>query len=88
MEIFKEAPLYANKELLLIISATSTCDPGDIFFTISELKSQKITVSVIGLSGNNHIYKILTEETQGKYEVPLDEDHFQNQLLVIVFTFT
>lgn len=58
MKIFQEAPLYANKEILILISATSTCDPGDIFATISDIKAQKIGCSMIGLSGKNHIFKV------------------------------
>lgn len=56
--MFREAPLYANKEMLILVSATSTCDPGDIFSTISEIKNLKITCSVISLSGRNHIFKV------------------------------
>ena len=56
--MFREIPLYANKEMLLLVSATSTCDPGDIFSTIAEIKNLKITCSVIGLSGRNHIFKV------------------------------
>jgi len=27
-------------------------------------------------------WKVLAEETEGKYDVPLDEDHYQNLILV------
>lgn len=64
MKSFREAPLYANKEMLILVSATSTCDPGDIFATISEIKNLKITCSVIGLSGRNHIFKVRKKKDQ------------------------
>lgn len=59
MKIFQETPLYANKEMLILISATSTCDAGDIFTTIADMKNQKISCSVIGISGRNYIFKVI-----------------------------
>jgi transcription initiation factor TFIIH subunit 2 len=43
-------PAYGHKEVLIVSSALSTCDPGNIDATIALLKKEKIRVSSISLS--------------------------------------
>ncbi|KAI4365346.1 hypothetical protein MLD38_021339 [Melastoma candidum] len=43
-------PSYGHREILILTSALSTCDPGDIVDTIQKCKNSKICCSVIGLS--------------------------------------
>lgn len=82
IKIFKEAPLYSHKEILFLLSATSTCDPGDIFSTIEKIKNLMITCSIIHFSGSSYISQFLADKTEGKFEVPLDEEQFKNMISV------
>lgn len=52
----------------MIYSGLTTCDPGDIFDTISDLKKDTIRVSVIHLSAELRICEKICKETQGKTE--------------------
>lgn len=68
-----QIPSYGHREVLVLYSALSTCDPGDITETIQECKKAKIRCSVIGLSAEIYICRHLCEETGGLYTVALDE---------------
>lgn len=68
-----QIPSYGHREVLILYSALSTCDPGDIMETIKKCKKSKIRCSVIGLSAELFICKHLCQETGGLYSVALDE---------------
>ncbi|KAK1271999.1 hypothetical protein QJS04_geneDACA022043 [Acorus gramineus] len=76
-----QSPSYGHREVLILYSALSTCDPGDIMETIEKCKKSKIRCSVVGLSAEIYICKHLCEETGGEYSVALDESHFKESLL-------
>ncbi|XP_062172988.1 general transcription factor IIH subunit 2 [Alnus glutinosa] len=76
-----QIPSYGHREVLVLYSALSTCDPGDIMETIQKCKKSKIRCSVIGLSAEIFICKHLCQETGGSYSVALDEVHFKELLL-------
>ena len=76
----KHMPGHTSREILLIIGSLTTCDPGQIFETIENLKKQKIRCSAIGLSAEVYITKFLTQETGGSYGVILDLSHFSDLL--------
>lgn len=68
-----QIPSYGVREVLILNSSLSTCDPGDIMETIQQCKKSKIRCSVIGLSAEIFICKHLCQETGGLYSVALDE---------------
>lgn len=68
-----QIPSYGHREVLILYSALSTCDPGDIMETIQKCKKSKLRCSVIGLSAEMFICKHLCQETGGIYSVALDE---------------
>ncbi|CAI0388201.1 unnamed protein product [Linum tenue] len=74
-------PSYGHREVLILYSALSTCDPGDIMETIQKCKKAKLRCSVIGLSAEMFVCKHLCQETGGSYMVALDEGHFKELLL-------
>lgn len=73
LENLKQIPSYGHREVLILYSALSTCDPGDLMKTIQECKKSKIRCSVIGLAAEMFICKHLCQETGGTYSVALDE---------------
>lgn len=68
-----QIPSYGHREVLILYSALSTCDPGDIMETIQNCKKGKMRCSVIGLAAEMFICKHLCQETGGTYSVALDE---------------
>ncbi len=58
---------HSSREVLIIMGALNTCDPGDIFETIKECKKLKLRISIIGLAAEVHICKKLCAETEGVY---------------------
>ncbi|XP_077239516.1 general transcription factor II H2 [Tasmannia lanceolata] len=76
-----QIPSYGHREVLILYSALSTCDPGDVMESIQKCKKAKIRCSVVGLSAEIYICKHLCEETGGSYTVALDESHFKELLL-------
>lgn len=68
-----QIPSYGHREVLILYSALSTCDPGDIMETIQKCKTGKMRCSVIGLAAEMFICKHLCQETGGMYSIALDE---------------
>ena len=84
-----------SKEILIILGALFTSDPGDIHKTIDNLVKDDIRVRVIGLSAQvaicqelvnrtNHVAAKNTTGTTGNYGVILNEPHFRELLLSCV----
>lgn len=77
------APLHGTREVLVILGAIYTVDPGDIHDTIKALVSAKITCTVVGLSAEVAICRTIVARTnpsmnpQAAYNVALDEAHFR-----------
>ncbi|KAG7318619.1 hypothetical protein KOW79_018374 [Hemibagrus wyckioides] len=80
MQTLKHMPGHTSREILVIFSSLTTCDPANIYDLIKTLKSLKIRVSVIGLSAEVRVCSVLTRETGGSYNVILDESHFKELL--------
>jgi transcription initiation factor TFIIH subunit 2 len=59
-------PSHGSKEVLLIFGSLTTCDPGDIYETIDELKSDMVRISIVGLAAEVQICRKLCESTKGK----------------------
>ncbi|KAI3791416.1 hypothetical protein L2E82_05185 [Cichorium intybus] len=80
-EQLDQIPSYGHREVIILYSALSTCDPGDVMETIQKCKQSKIRCSVIGLSAELYICKYLCQETGGLYSVALDEAHLKELIL-------
>lgn len=84
LQTLKHMPAHTSREVLVIFSSLTTCDPANIYELIKTLNGLKIRVSVIGLSAEVRVCTILTRETGGSYNVILDESHFKELLLLHV----
>jgi transcription initiation factor TFIIH subunit 2 len=82
--ILKHIPSYGSREILIVYSSLSTCDPGNIFETISQLKQLHIRVNIICLSAEIHFCKQITEMTKGFYAVAMDSSHLTELLNVLI----
>eukprot|EP01112_Ceratiomyxa_fruticulosa_P011168 TRINITY_DN3013_c0_g1_i2.p1 TRINITY_DN3013_c0_g1~~TRINITY_DN3013_c0_g1_i2.p1 ORF type:complete len:381 (-),score=48.39 TRINITY_DN3013_c0_g1_i2:293-1435(-) len=73
-------PKHGSREIVVIFASLTTCDPGDIYTTIENLKKENIRASVVGLSAELRVCRALTEQTNGLFSVALNEDHFREVL--------
>ncbi|POI35109.1 hypothetical protein CIB84_001139, partial [Bambusicola thoracicus] len=81
MQTLKHMPGHTSREVLIVFSSLTTCDPANIYDLIKCLKAVKIRVSVIGLSAEVRVCTVLTRETGGTYHVILDESHYKELLM-------
>lgn len=84
-DFLSHIPSYGHREVLILYSALSTCDPGDVMETIQKCKLSKIRCSVVGLSAELYICKYLCQETGGSYSVALDEVSFHFSKDIIIY---
>ncbi|CAG8605585.1 1602_t:CDS:2 [Paraglomus brasilianum] len=59
-------PGHGSREVLIIFGSLTTCDPGNIYDTISQLQKDSIRVSVVGLAAEVQICRYMAKETKGK----------------------
>nr|XP_013797060.1 PREDICTED: general transcription factor IIH subunit 2-like [Apteryx mantelli mantelli]XP_013815768.1 PREDICTED: general transcription factor IIH subunit 2-like [Apteryx mantelli mantelli] len=67
MQTLKHMPGHTSREVLIVFSSLTTCDPANIYDLIKCLKAVKIRVSVIGLSAEVRVCTVLARETGGMY---------------------
>ncbi|KAJ3214123.1 hypothetical protein HDU67_002032 [Dinochytrium kinnereticum] len=78
--ILLHVPSHGTREILILYGSLTTCDPGDIFTTIEQLKKDNIRVSIIGLTAEMKICKTICKETNGSYTVVLSETHLKETI--------
>ena len=69
----RDTPSYGHREVLLVFSSLSSCDPGDIAATIRECQAARLRCSLIGLAAEVHVCRTLCSQTGGVYAVALNE---------------
>jgi len=74
------APPYAHKEVLIINSSITICDPDDINETIDSLKLDNIVCSVISLSAHIYVLGQFAKVTGGQFYLARNRDHFEEIL--------
>uniref|UniRef100_A0ACB8ER87 General transcription factor IIH subunit 2 n=1 Tax=Sphaerodactylus townsendi TaxID=933632 RepID=A0ACB8ER87_9SAUR len=80
-QTLKHMPGHTSREVLVIFSSLTTCDPSNIYDLIKCLKAVKIRVSIIGLSAEVRVCTVIARETGGTYHVILDESHYKELLM-------
>jgi transcription initiation factor TFIIH subunit 2 len=71
-------PEFVRKEVLIINSSLSVCDPGDIFQTIDSVVQDNIYCSVISLSAQLNVLNQLTLRTNGTFSLAKEKDDFSD----------
>ncbi|RSM07581.1 hypothetical protein CEP52_005171 [Fusarium oligoseptatum] len=79
------APSHGTREVLIIYGALLSSDPGDIHETVGNLITDRIRVSIVGLSAQVAICADLCSRTnagdESQYNVAMDEVHFRELFL-------
>lgn len=76
------APRYGSREIIVIMSALATCDPGDILGeTLPRLLHAGIRLSTISLQSEVHICKKLADVTGGVAGVCMNTGHLRDLVM-------
>ncbi len=75
---------HVSRELLLIVSSLSTCDPGDLNSAAISAKHARIRISIIHFSGAMFAGEQLCRATGGTHAVMVDKTHFSQILFANV----
>ena len=80
-------PSHGTREVVIILGALLTSDPGDIHDTIKACIKARIRVSIIGLAAQMHICGEICKKTnagdENAYNVAIDEVNFRELLMGI-----
>ncbi|PQE12838.1 hypothetical protein CJF30_00002726 [Rutstroemia sp. NJR-2017a BBW] len=81
------APSHGTREVLIIYGALLSSDPGDIHDTITNLITDRIRVSIVGLAAQVAICAELCSKTNAgdtsTYSVALNEQHFRELVMAV-----
>ncbi len=84
--LLKDVPQYGSREVLLISGALSTCDGGgELVTSLQEVKEAAIRCSVVSLSAEVHVFRLLTHATKGTSRVPFVFANYNFALFVTWF---
>ncbi|XP_037936879.1 general transcription factor IIH subunit 2-like [Teleopsis dalmanni] len=81
IEHFKSLSIAVPGEILIIMSSLSTCDPSDINIILETIKEAGIRCSMISFSAEVRLFRYLTQQTKGEFDVVLDGSHYRDLLL-------
>jgi len=80
-------PSHGTREVVIVLGALLTSDPGDIHDTIKSCIKDRIRVSIIGLAAQMHICAEICRKTnagdENSYNVATDEVHYRELLMAI-----
>ncbi|KAK3672929.1 hypothetical protein LTR78_007282 [Recurvomyces mirabilis] len=80
-------PSHGTREVVIILGALLSSDPGDIHDTIKACIRDRIRVRIIGLAAQMHICAEICRKTNGGdenyYDVAIDEVDYKQQLMAI-----
>lgn len=81
------APSHGTREILLVMAALHSVDPGDLHQTIDSLVANKIHAKVIGLAAQMAICRELVSKTNNGdtsgYNIILHETHFRELMMAV-----
>jgi transcription initiation factor TFIIH subunit 2 len=85
-DLCSHTPSHGTREVLMVYGALMSSDPGDIHETISALVTDRIRVSVVGLSATVAICAELVSKTNSGddsgYRIAKHEQHFRDLFLI------
>ena len=80
-------PSHGTREVVIVLGALLTSDPGDIHDTIKACIKDRIRVSIIGLAAQMHICAEICRKTnsgdENCYNVAIDEVNYRELLMAI-----
>jgi transcription initiation factor TFIIH subunit 2 len=75
-------PKHGSREVLVMVGALSTCDPGDVLVdSLPRLLGASIRVSCLAMCAEMHICRKISENTGGIMGVAMDGRHLKDLLM-------
>jgi transcription initiation factor TFIIH subunit 2 len=75
-------PQHGSREILVIVGALSTCDPGDVLVdSLPRLLNAGIRVNCLAMCAEMHICRKISESSGGVMGVALDGNHLKDLLM-------
>lgn len=74
-------PPYGNREVVVLLSSLTTCDPGVIGHAIKAAQASNLRVNIVGLSAEMYISQKIATDTEGTYRVAISEDHLEELVM-------
>lgn len=81
VESLGRIPPYGYREILILLAALSTCDPGNILDSIKAAKAAKVRISVVGLAAEMHVCRVAVTETGGSYDIATSESNLEEVMV-------
>ena len=78
--VHSNVPAYARKEVLVVFSSLTSCDPSNIYETIEKVTQMGIRASVISLTAEVFVLKRLCTLTGGQFYLVKKREHFEEIL--------
>jgi transcription initiation factor TFIIH subunit 2 len=79
-DTLSEIPPYGSREVLMLLSALSTVDPGDVALSVDAAQAAHLTCSLISLAAELYIATLLATTTGGTCNVALNRAHLDTLL--------
>lgn len=73
-------PDYGSREILVVVSALSTTDAGDVIKLGADLGRRGFRISVVSVSAETRVFRRLATEARGTFGVALDKGHLRSLL--------
>lgn len=61
----RHLPEHGSREVLVIFSSLTTCDPTNIHHTIDSLVKDRVRVNIVGLSAEISVCREICSKTKG-----------------------
>lgn len=74
-------PPFGTREVLVLLSSLTTCDPGNIADSIKATKAAALRVTLVGLSAEMYISSKIAADTGGTYRVAVSQAHLGELVL-------
>lgn len=81
ISMFNYLPNQGTREVLILLSTLTFCDPGNIHLCIPKLKNQKVRVSAVSYGAEVSVMKKICLETRGSCSVAVSEQHVRELVM-------
>lgn len=81
MATLQHTPSYGCRELLVVYSALSSCDPGDVWQAVEDARRLRVRVSIVCLAAEVFLCRRVCELTGGSFAVATDREHLRELLM-------
>jgi len=75
---------FVSREVMLLSSSLTTCDPGDLHATVAQLSQSRVRCSVFSLLAEVYICHKIAKDTGGEFAVAMGPDHLRDMVMQLL----